>query len=697
MERNTTRVCRKISRYEEQEQQLECGKVGDRKRFVGRTVAAVCRLAGRSLRVAVYRFLKTRAIAVCGIAVYRFHKLINDMRNIRMTMPNIQLNFKFVNNMSPEWDRMILERFSAPSNGPLALVSNVQPYAQSSPDQSHLYSPPSSSFRSPHVQLPQYPQFAKNSQLDSRYTQTHQMIDTLSKQVALLAQSFRANLPQTNNQLRTSSNTQNQATVQDGMIVVQNVQERQNQKQRNFARGAGAAGNEGAQNRAGYANQGQAKCYNCSGFGHIARNYTQPKRLYNFEYCKDKMMLMQAQENGAVLDEEELLFLAGEQTNTFDVDVDEQPSIFMENLSSASPVSSQAGPSNASILYEVPDLENNIDHVGEIHDEHGILNEVQQTSVVDSNNVDMGNSNIIPYEQYVMNNKGSVVPNNVSCVRIDDSLAAELSIYKEQVAIYDQCAKFELTEREQRMDDQMRDQNTFYLKKAKKAQPALYDGDELLKMHHAHVIVPTSEEELELVDVTKMKIAEKLKNDSEVVKWNITHKPLNYSKENIFATFTPRTVLTPEQVFWSKDLLKQKSEALKAKTPPLKVLPPTTVYPPNTPVHLVPRTLPTKTLVKEVKEMKVAFENIEANVDQNAIDKKCDEIERKHLLITNENLIANCLTQDVFYTVTNSALTASRLHDLYVAYNVAKTRAVELEAENFRLNEKIQPDDQEFF
>ena len=37
----------------------------------------------------------------------RFHKLVNDMRMIRMTMPNIQLNSKFVNNMSPEWDRFV--------------------------------------------------------------------------------------------------------------------------------------------------------------------------------------------------------------------------------------------------------------------------------------------------------------------------------------------------------------------------------------------------------------------------------------------------------------------------------------------------------------------------------------------------------------------------------------------------------------
>ncbi|GKG11033.1 hypothetical protein Tco_0342433 [Tanacetum coccineum] len=33
----------------------------------------------------------------------RFAKLINDMRNIKMTMSKMQLNSKFVNNMLPEW------------------------------------------------------------------------------------------------------------------------------------------------------------------------------------------------------------------------------------------------------------------------------------------------------------------------------------------------------------------------------------------------------------------------------------------------------------------------------------------------------------------------------------------------------------------------------------------------------------------
>nr|GEY45619.1 retrovirus-related Pol polyprotein from transposon TNT 1-94 [Tanacetum cinerariifolium] len=37
----------------------------------------------------------------------RFAKLINDMRNIKMTMSKMQLNSKFVNNMWPEWGRFV--------------------------------------------------------------------------------------------------------------------------------------------------------------------------------------------------------------------------------------------------------------------------------------------------------------------------------------------------------------------------------------------------------------------------------------------------------------------------------------------------------------------------------------------------------------------------------------------------------------
>ncbi|GJS93816.1 hypothetical protein Tco_0800784 [Tanacetum coccineum] len=37
----------------------------------------------------------------------RFTNLINDIRNIKMTMPKMQLNSKFVNNMLPEWGTFV--------------------------------------------------------------------------------------------------------------------------------------------------------------------------------------------------------------------------------------------------------------------------------------------------------------------------------------------------------------------------------------------------------------------------------------------------------------------------------------------------------------------------------------------------------------------------------------------------------------
>ena len=165
----------------------------------------------------------------------RFHKLVNDMRMIKMTMPNIQLNSKFVNNMNPEWDRFVTavklnkglretnyeqlyaylqqherhaaydrqlkEKFNPTStNDPLALLVNYLSFNQASLGQ--VYQPSSSPspalFNQNHALYPQTANYTsgQTSPLqDSGHPNTDKKIENLANQVALLAQQFRNVLP----------------------------------------------------------------------------------------------------------------------------------------------------------------------------------------------------------------------------------------------------------------------------------------------------------------------------------------------------------------------------------------------------------------------------------------------------------------------------------------------------------------------
>ncbi|GJU07465.1 retrovirus-related pol polyprotein from transposon TNT 1-94 [Tanacetum coccineum] len=91
--------------------------------------------------------------------------------------------------------------------------------------------------------------------------------------------------------------------------------------------------------------------------------------------------------------------------------------------------------------------------------------------------------------------------------------------------------------------------------------------------------------------------------------------------------------------------------------------------------------------------MKEIFEELEAEVDQNVVNRKYDEIEQKNLLIANDNLIADCLSKEVFYIATNSELTVSRFTEMHDAHTVVQARCLELEAELSKLHDKVQKDD----
>ncbi|GJR26091.1 hypothetical protein Tco_1102323 [Tanacetum coccineum] len=685
----------------------------------------------------------------------QFAKLINDMRNIKMTMSRMQLNSKFVNNMLPEWGRfvtavklnrglrdsnydqlyaylkqheahanenkMMLERFTQHTVDPLALMSNVAPQQYNSQSSTN----PSSTYVPSH--------FADNSQLDLGLSPMDNLIKNLTNTLALLTQSYKTYLPQTNNQLRTSSNPRNQAIVQDGRVVVQNVQGQQNRRQGNNARGAGTTGYGGAQNRVWNANPGQAR-------QDLALNVD---NVFQADDC-----------------------------DAFDSDVDEAPTVqtmFMANLSSADPVYDEAG------------LSYDSDILSEYVKDNAVL--------VVQNNV-----SFVPNDAYMMIYNDMYEPHTQSVSKttrnivVDNSLTAEIATYKEQVELYERRAKFEFTKREQKIDEQLRIvitdsnikevnlkkelhyvklqlastinhnksmveevtslkkdfkqkenkylkefldmkalkekvaigyKNPLCLTRAKQAHPALYNGHEIIKTNHVPAIVHNSEDTLEIAEITRKKMNDKMKNP-ECVQKKVKITPPDYSKENYLVTFTPHKQLTPEQIFWSQDLIKMKAEALKTQATTSRPIKALTVYPLNTHATLVPRVLPTKSRVKinifalipllldfektcnkritptwltegergfektkacyltevilffktlkehfegiqkaptkEIKEMKDIFEELEAEVDQNGVDRKRDEIEQKNLLIANDNLIADCLSKEVFYVAMNSEL-----------------------------------------
>ncbi|GJS63978.1 hypothetical protein Tco_0678542 [Tanacetum coccineum] len=168
-----------------------------------------------------------------------------------------------------------------------------------------------------------------------------------------------------------------------------------------------------------------------------------------------------------------------------------------------------------------------------------------------------------------------------------------------------------------------------------------------------------------------------------------------------------------------------KAEALKEQTTTSRPIKALTVYPLNTPTTLIPGMLPTKSQVKinifALIQLFLEFEKtykkiitptgltkgekgleqtkecyltkLEAEVDQNVVNRKHDEIKRKNLLIANDNLIVDFLSKEVFYIATNSELTISRFTKMYDAHTVVQARCLELEVELSKLHDKVQKDD----
>nr|GEW16377.1 reverse transcriptase domain-containing protein [Tanacetum cinerariifolium] len=289
----------------------------------------------------------------------RFVKLINDMRNIKMTMSRMQLNFKFINNMLPEWGRFITA---------MKLNKGLR---DSNYDQLYAY-------------LKQHEVHADEKKM---------MLDRFT-----------------------------QHTVDPLALMVDRIED---------------------------------------------------------------MGTMHGVQVQLVIGELRTEF--ADDCDAFDSDADEVPTahtMFMANLSSADPVYDEAGPFyDSDVLSEVHDHDDYQDAVCEHHEVHEMHDDVQPNYVVDSHTGYTSDSNMIPYDQYVMDNTVQIVQSNVSTVPndaymmilndvheppaqhvyvitqtkvVDKSLTAEVAKYKEQVKQYERRARFELTKKEHKIDEELR-------------------------------------------------------------------------------------------------------------------------------------------------------------------------------------------------------------------------------------------------
>ncbi|GJT95827.1 hypothetical protein Tco_1091345 [Tanacetum coccineum] len=363
-------------------------------------------------------------------------------------------------------------------------------------------------------------------------------------------------VPESSLNSKTSTNPRNQATVQDGRVVVKNVQGQQNRGQGNNAQGAGTAGNGGAQIRVGNSNPSQA-------------------RQENGGNNRRKVTIFHAQVDYTTNAVAEMWM--SNHVQDLALNVDEYP------------VYDEAGSSyDSDILFE---KENK--YLEEFLDMKALKEKVEDRLYKQDQSLQTVHMLCKPKPYYNELNKVAIGYKNPLC-----------------------------------------------LTRAKQVQPALYNGYEIVKNNHVPAIVHNTEDTLEIAEITRRKMHDKMK-DPECVTHKVKIAPPDYSKENYLATFTPQKQLTPEQIFWSQDIIKMKAEALKEQTTASRPTKALTVYPPNTPATLVPRVLPTK---------------------------------------------------NVFHVATNSELKVSSFTEMYDAHTSLKVRCLELEVELSDLLDKIQKD-----
>ncbi|GKD38437.1 retrovirus-related pol polyprotein from transposon TNT 1-94 [Tanacetum coccineum] len=322
----------------------------------------------------------------------RFYKMMNEMirNNLKVTAMQLVDNLKQYQN---EVNEIRAERIAKSAN-PLALVAFALPYLDNysqapKPQRAHAPAPKHSSTRhkGKEVAKPVTPPSESGSNEDSDPEQA-QKDKEMHKNLALIAKYFKKLYKPTNNNLRTFLNLINK-TVDTSPRYKNDNQSRQFRNQR-IMTVAGARENVGSR----VVQLNGIQCFNYKEFGHFAKECRNPKRVKDYTYHKEKIMLCKQAEQGVPLQAEQVDWLADT-----DEEVDEQELeahySFMAKIQEVLPADSD---NPAEPLEEV-----------QYHNEYNVFaNERQHSeqpeSINDTYVLEKYDSNVIHYSSNMCNN-----------------------------------------------------------------------------------------------------------------------------------------------------------------------------------------------------------------------------------------------------------------------------------------------------
>ncbi|GJZ26130.1 retrovirus-related pol polyprotein from transposon TNT 1-94 [Tanacetum coccineum] len=370
----------------------------------------------------------------------RFYKLMNELKRNNLQVTTMQVNVQFLQQLQPEWSRFvtvvkqskeidtisyhtlfdILKQYQnevndiraeriAKSANPLALLAAAQPYSDTyyqapKPQRSNATSSStrqsaSTRHKGKEVAKPITPQSESVSEEDSDPEQA-QRDKEMQKNLALLAKYFKKLYKPTNNNLRTSSNSRNKTEDTTPRYNNDN-QSRQFGNQRTMTV-AGARETVGSQ----VVQQTGIQCFNCKGYGHYAKECRKPKRVKDYAYHKEKMMMCKQAEQGVPLQAEQADWL--EDT---DEEIDEQElEAHYSYMAKIQEVSPEESSSTGQPLEQVQN-----------HDESNVYDNVrrhseQPESINDTYVLKKDDSNVTPDSSNICTNDNQVDQNVVECV-----------------------------------------------------------------------------------------------------------------------------------------------------------------------------------------------------------------------------------------------------------------------------------------